>query len=76
MLLMDIRFELNGTAFVWNAKKAGANLGKHGGVTFEQAETVFFDGSSNWLTPGTTMKRATRSSVTTLRAAYCSWCMS
>ena len=43
MLLMDIRFELNGTAFVWNAKKAGANLGKHGGVTFEQAATVFFD---------------------------------
>ena len=43
MLLMDIRFELNGTAFVWNAKKAGANLGKHDGVTFEQAATVFFD---------------------------------
>jgi uncharacterized DUF497 family protein len=40
---MDIRFELNGTAFVWNAKKAAANPGKHDGITFEQAATVFFD---------------------------------
>ncbi len=40
---MDIRFELNGLTFVWNAKKAGANPGKHDGISFEQAATVFFD---------------------------------
>jgi uncharacterized protein len=40
---MDLRFELNGTAFVWNAKKAAANPSKHDGITFEQAATVFFD---------------------------------
>ncbi len=40
---MDIRYELNGTAFVWNAKKAAANVAKHDGITFEQAATVFFD---------------------------------
>lgn len=43
MSTVDIRFELNGVAFVWNAKKAAANPGKHEGVTFEQAATVFFD---------------------------------
>ncbi len=40
---MDIHCELNGTTFVWNAKKAAANPGKHDGITFEQAATVFFD---------------------------------
>ena len=40
---MDIRHELNGTTFVWNLKKAAANPGKHDGITFEQAATVFFD---------------------------------
>ncbi len=40
---MDIRYELNGTTFVWNAKKANANPGKHDGITFEQAAAVFFD---------------------------------
>ncbi len=40
---MDIRYELNGATFVWNAKKAAANPGKHDGITFEQAATVFFD---------------------------------
>lgn len=40
---MDIRYELNGSAFVWNARKAQANPGKHDGITFEQAATVFFD---------------------------------
>lgn len=40
---MDIHYELNGTRFVWNAKKAAANPGKHEGITFEQAATVFFD---------------------------------
>ena len=39
----DIRFELNGTRFVWNARKAAMNLVKHAGITFEQAATVFFD---------------------------------
>lgn len=40
---MDMRYELNGTTFVWNAKKAAANPSKHDGITFEQAATVFFD---------------------------------
>jgi len=40
---MDIRFELNGTLFIWNAAKAQANIRKHDGVTFEQAAQVFFD---------------------------------
>ncbi len=43
MVLMDIHYELNGTAFVWNAKKAVVNSVKHDGITFEQAATVFFD---------------------------------
>ncbi len=40
---MDRRCELNGTAFVWNAKKAAANVRKHDGISFEQAASVFFD---------------------------------
>lgn len=40
---MDFRFELNGTTFIWNAKKAAANPGRHDGITFEQAATAFFD---------------------------------
>ena len=40
---MDIRYELNGTLFVWNAAKAQANIRKHDGITFEQAAQVFFD---------------------------------
>jgi len=40
---VDIRFELNGTTFIWNAKKATANAVKHDGIIFEQAATVFFD---------------------------------
>jgi len=40
---MDIHYELNGTTFVWNARKAASNHGKHDGVTFEHAATVFFD---------------------------------
>jgi uncharacterized DUF497 family protein len=40
---MDTRHELNGTLFVWNARKAAANPGKHDGISFEQAATVFFD---------------------------------
>lgn len=40
---MDIHYELNGTRFVWNAKKAAQNSHKHDGITFEQAATVFFD---------------------------------
>lgn len=41
--VVDIRYELNGTSFVWNVKKASANPGKHAGITFEQAATVLFD---------------------------------
>jgi uncharacterized DUF497 family protein len=43
MRRMDIRYELNGATFVWNARKASINVVKHGGITFEQAATVFFD---------------------------------
>lgn len=40
---MDVRFELNGTMFVWDAGKARSNIGRHEGITFEQAAEVFFD---------------------------------
>ncbi|NOT69550.1 MAG: BrnT family toxin [Methylophilaceae bacterium] len=40
---MDIRYELNGTIFIWNTKKAASNRIKHDGISFEQASTVFFD---------------------------------
>ncbi len=40
---MDIRYEKNGVTFVWNARKAVANLNKHDGITFEQATEAFFD---------------------------------
>ena len=40
---MDVRFTLNGTLFVWDERKANANLAKHSGVSFEQATHVFFD---------------------------------
>jgi uncharacterized DUF497 family protein len=39
---MDERFDLSAVGFIWNAKKALANLRKHG-VSFEEAATVFFD---------------------------------
>ena len=39
---MDIRFELNGDTFVWNAAKAERNWRQHG-VRFEEAVTVFGD---------------------------------
>lgn len=39
---MDVRFELAGNTFVWNALKAQANMHKHG-VRFEEATSVFFD---------------------------------
>ena len=39
---MDIRFELNGDAFAWNAAKAERNWREHG-VRFEEAATVFGD---------------------------------
>ena len=40
---MDIRFELNGVAFIWNDEKARLNVRTHDGVTFERAAEVFFD---------------------------------
>jgi uncharacterized protein len=40
---MELQFELNGMTFVWDSRKAAANPGKHDGITFEQAATVFFD---------------------------------
>ena len=39
---MDIRFELNGENFIWDAEKASRNLRKHG-IRFEEAAEVFFD---------------------------------
>ena len=39
---MDIRYELNGDLFLWDAAKAARNLTKHG-VRFEEAVTVFTD---------------------------------
>ena len=40
---MDVNYRLNGTDFVWDARKAAGNPGKHDGITFEQAASVFFD---------------------------------
>ncbi|MCX7193100.1 MAG: BrnT family toxin [Proteobacteria bacterium] len=40
---MDIHYEINGTSFVWHARKAAGNPVKHDGITFEQAAAVFFD---------------------------------
>ncbi len=39
---MDVQFDSNGDAFVWNADKALTNWRKHG-VRFEEAATVFAD---------------------------------
>jgi uncharacterized DUF497 family protein len=39
---MDVRYELNGDLFVWDAAKAEANLARHG-VRFEEAASVFAD---------------------------------
>jgi uncharacterized DUF497 family protein len=40
---VDVRFELNGTAFVWAEEKARRNPALHDGITFERAAEVFFD---------------------------------
>lgn len=40
---MDIHFDLNGVAFVWNVEKARLNTVQHDGITFERAAEVFFD---------------------------------
>ena len=40
---MDVRYELNGTLFVWDDAKARSNVAAHEGVTFERAAEVFFD---------------------------------
>lgn len=40
---MDFRFELNGTAFVWDDEKARLNIALHDGITFERAAEIFFD---------------------------------
>ena len=40
---VDVRYELNGTAFVWDAEKARINIAVHDGITFERAAEVFFD---------------------------------
>jgi uncharacterized protein len=40
---VDVRYELNGTAFVWDEEKARLNIAIHDGITFERAAEVFFD---------------------------------
>lgn len=40
---MDVHFVLNGITFVWHEEKARNNLGKHDGITFQQAAEAFFD---------------------------------
>ena len=42
MVIVDIRFELNGLLFVCNEDKAKRNLQKHD-ISFEEAAEVFFD---------------------------------
>ena len=36
----DVRYELDGQAFVWDSEKYDINKSKHG-ITFEEAATVF-----------------------------------
>lgn len=40
---MDVRYDLNGTSFVWDAEKSRVNIVEHDGITFEQSAEVFFD---------------------------------
>lgn len=40
---MDVRFQLDGVAFVWDIAKARSNILEHDGVRFEEAAHVFFD---------------------------------
>ncbi|MBP6820804.1 MAG: BrnT family toxin [Acidobacteria bacterium] len=40
---MDTRYTLNEINFVWDAKKATANIKNHRGISFELACEVFFD---------------------------------
>ena len=40
---MNVKYELNGIEFVWDADKAESKLDKHDGISFERACTVFFD---------------------------------
>jgi len=40
---MDIHYEKNGVSFVWNARKAAANVIKHGGIFFDHTTEAFFD---------------------------------
>ena len=39
---MDVAYRLSGIDFVWDRKKAGPNLRKHG-IAFETACEIFFD---------------------------------
>jgi len=39
---VDIRFELGGESFFWDADKARSNERKHG-IRFDEAASVFFD---------------------------------
>jgi uncharacterized protein len=43
MAPVDVHYEINGTAFVWDEEKARVNVTVHDGITFAQAAEVFFD---------------------------------
>lgn len=40
---MDIKYTHNEICFVWNKDKAKTNISKHGGISFKQASSAFFD---------------------------------
>lgn len=40
---MDTHYTLNEINFVWDVRKAAANIKAHKGISFEQACEVFFD---------------------------------
>ena len=40
---LKVRFDLNGTTFLWDQEKARVNILEHDGITFQQAAEVFFD---------------------------------
>lgn len=72
---MDIHYELNGLTFLWNVEKAKSNFVKHGGVSFEQAATVFFDPFFALWMPVVMMKRVMRFWVMTVAGDCYSLCI-
>jgi uncharacterized DUF497 family protein len=58
--------------FVWDPRKAAANLRKHG-VSFEEAETAFADELAAYY-PDTLLERDSSSSDTHVGVASSTWC--